>query len=69
MQVQVYTLILAYQCLNWSHDLSCITNLWLQGFGVAAKSTQDCRRADPTTIIAFHQADIGQYIRTEDTLV
>ena len=38
------------------------------GFGVAAKSTQDCRRADPTSIIAFHQADIGQYIRSESTL-
>ncbi|CAN7985526.1 unnamed protein product [Ixodes hexagonus] len=38
------------------------------GFGVAAKSTQDCRRADPMTIVIFHQADVGEYIRTEDTL-
>ncbi|XP_064611322.1 60S ribosome subunit biogenesis protein NIP7 homolog [Liolophura sinensis] len=39
------------------------------GFGVAARSTQDCRHADPMTIVAFHQADIGEYIRSEDTLV
>jgi len=39
------------------------------GFGVAAKSTGDCRKADPMNIIAFHQADIGEYIRSEDTLI
>ena len=38
------------------------------GFGVAAKATEDCRHADPLNIIAFHQADIGEYIRSEDTL-
>ena len=40
----------------------------LKGFGVAARSTQDCRRANPTDIICFHQADTGEYIRSEDTL-
>nr|CAG4645855.1 EOG090X0EWC [Lynceus sp. MCZ IZ 141354] len=39
------------------------------GFGVAAKSTADCRHADPMTIVAFHQADVGEYIRAEDTLL
>ena len=29
------------------------------GFGVSAKSTNDCRNADPNAIIAFHQADAG----------
>eukprot|EP00088_Acartia_fossae_P029591 TRINITY_DN3045_c0_g1_i11.p1 TRINITY_DN3045_c0_g1~~TRINITY_DN3045_c0_g1_i11.p1 ORF type:complete len:181 (-),score=27.75 TRINITY_DN3045_c0_g1_i11:90-632(-) len=38
------------------------------GFGVAAKATADCRHADPMNIVAFHQADIGEYIRAEDTL-
>ncbi|CAH1240055.1 NIP7 [Branchiostoma lanceolatum] len=38
------------------------------GFGVAAKSTQECRRTDPMSIVCFHQADIGEYIRAEDTL-
>ncbi|XP_070562059.1 60S ribosome subunit biogenesis protein NIP7 homolog [Ptychodera flava] len=38
------------------------------GFGVAAKSTQDCRRTDPMNIVVFHQADVGEYIRSEDTL-
>lgn len=41
----------------------------LQGFGVAAKSTADCKNADPMTTICFHQADIGEYIRSEDTLL
>lgn len=38
------------------------------GFGVAAKSTQECRHADPLSIVCFHQADIGEFIRNEDTL-
>jgi len=38
------------------------------GFGVAAKSTADCRRADPTTIIVFHQADVGEFVRNEEEL-
>lgn len=38
------------------------------GFGVAAKTTQECRHADPSTIVALRQADIGEYLRTEDTL-
>jgi 60S ribosome subunit biogenesis protein NIP7 len=36
---------------------------------VAAKSTQDCRHADPMTLVAFHQADIGEYIRNEEALL
>ena len=39
-----------------------------QGFGVATRSTVDCRKLDPTAIVAFHQADIGEYLRSEDTL-
>lgn len=39
-----------------------------QGFGVAAKSTQECRRMDPMSIVVFHQADVGEFIRNEDTL-
>ncbi|XP_076437299.1 60S ribosome subunit biogenesis protein NIP7 homolog [Babylonia areolata] len=38
------------------------------GFGVAAKSTEACRHADPMMPVVFHQADIGEYIRHEDTL-
>lgn len=38
------------------------------GFGTAAKSTSECRHADPGAIVCFHQADIGEYIRSEDTL-
>jgi len=38
------------------------------GFGVAAKSALDCRNADPMTIVMFHQSDIGEYLRNEDSL-
>jgi 60S ribosome subunit biogenesis protein NIP7 len=39
------------------------------GFGVAAKSATECRHADPMAIIAFHQADIGEYLRSESNLI
>ena len=39
------------------------------GFGVAAKSTQDCRKLDPSSIVAFHQADVGEYLRAEEDMV
>uniref|UniRef100_A0A1I7RY32 60S ribosome subunit biogenesis protein NIP7 homolog n=2 Tax=Bursaphelenchus xylophilus TaxID=6326 RepID=A0A1I7RY32_BURXY len=39
------------------------------GFGVTAKGTAECRRADPTTLVVLHQADLGEYIRSEDTLL
>lgn len=38
------------------------------GFGTSAKSTADIRRAEPASIVAYNQADIGEYIRQEDTL-
>uniref|UniRef100_A0A1S4MXP6 60S ribosome subunit biogenesis protein NIP7 homolog n=1 Tax=Pediculus humanus subsp. corporis TaxID=121224 RepID=A0A1S4MXP6_PEDHC len=38
------------------------------GFGVAAKSTAECKLADPITIVCFRQADVGEYIRSEETL-
>nr|XP_004660592.1 60S ribosome subunit biogenesis protein NIP7 homolog [Jaculus jaculus] len=41
---------------------------YAKGFGVAAKSTQDCRKVDPMVIVVFHQADIGEYISHEETM-
>lgn len=38
------------------------------GFGIAAKSTGDCRKMDPNGIVVLHQADIGEYLRMEDEL-
>eukprot|EP00164_Ancoracysta_twista_P007333 GFYU01010387.1.p1 GENE.GFYU01010387.1~~GFYU01010387.1.p1 ORF type:complete len:181 (-),score=71.90 GFYU01010387.1:125-667(-) len=38
------------------------------GFGVTAKSTLDCRKVDPTAIVVFHQADVGEYLREENSL-
>ncbi|AQZ09473.1 NIP7 (YPL211W) [Zygosaccharomyces parabailii] len=38
------------------------------GFGVSSKSTSECRNMQPTGIVAFRQADIGEYLRDEDTL-
>ncbi|KAJ1522682.1 hypothetical protein ONE63_001845 [Megalurothrips usitatus] len=39
------------------------------GFGKAARSTAECKHTDPLSIICFHQADVGEYIRCEDTLL
>jgi len=39
------------------------------GFGVVAKSSMEIRNADPIATAIFHQADIGEYIRQEDTLI
>ncbi|GBG58700.1 hypothetical protein CBR_g101 [Chara braunii] len=38
------------------------------GFGVAAHSTQECRKLDPNAIVVLHQADVGEYLRQEDDL-
>lgn len=38
------------------------------GFGVTAKSTAECRAMDPSGVVAFHQADCGEYLRAEDEL-
>ena len=34
-----------------------------KGFGVTAKSTAEVRRVDPTGIVCFRQADVGEYLR------
>ncbi|GLG96436.1 60S ribosome subunit biogenesis protein NIP7 homolog [Gryllus bimaculatus] len=39
------------------------------GLGISAKSTAECKHADPLTTICFHVCDIGEYIRNEDALV
>lgn len=36
-----------------------------KGFGVTARSTTDTKKLDPTSIIVFHQADVGEYLRDE----
>jgi 60S ribosome subunit biogenesis protein NIP7 len=38
------------------------------GFGVTAKSTMETRKAQPPAIIVHRQADVGEYLREEDTL-
>lgn len=37
------------------------------GFGLAARSTADCRKAAPTDIVVLNQADLGMYLRSEET--
>eukprot|EP00276_Gloeochaete_wittrockiana_P021409 CAMPEP_0184348160 /NCGR_PEP_ID=MMETSP1089-20130417/24975_1 /TAXON_ID=38269 ORGANISM="Gloeochaete wittrockiana, Strain SAG46.84" /NCGR_SAMPLE_ID=MMETSP1089 /ASSEMBLY_ACC=CAM_ASM_000445 /LENGTH=180 /DNA_ID=CAMNT_0026679717 /DNA_START=33 /DNA_END=575 /DNA_ORIENTATION=- len=39
------------------------------GFGVTAKSTEECRDLDPMAIVVFHQGDVGEYLRNESILV
>ena len=38
------------------------------GFGIAAKSTQDCRKMDPNGLVVIRQADTGEYLRNQDDL-
>ena len=38
------------------------------GFGATAFSTEECRSLDPTRAVVFHQADLGEYLRDEDTM-
>ena len=35
----------------------------LQGFGVSSRSVAEARRLDPTAIVCFRQADVGEYLR------
>ena len=39
------------------------------GFAVTARSTLECRTLDPTAIVAFHQTDLGEYLRDEENLI
>ena len=38
------------------------------GFGVTAQSTAQSRNCESNAIVLFHEADIGEYLRGEDTL-
>ena len=38
------------------------------GFGLSARSTAAAKSLDPTGLVAFRQADCGEYLRDEDTL-
>ncbi|KAI9893454.1 MAG: ribosome biosynthesis protein nip7 [Vezdaea aestivalis] len=38
------------------------------GFGVTARTAGEARRVEPTGIVTFRQADIGEYLREQDTL-
>lgn len=45
------------------------TNETPLGFVTTGKGAAEIQRMDPTGIVAFHQADIGEYLRNEDTLL
>jgi len=38
------------------------------GFGTTARSTQECRKLEPTAVVCFNQGDIGEYLRDEESL-
>lgn len=38
------------------------------GFGVLAHPTEKCKDLDPTANVVLHQADIGEYLRNEDSM-
>lgn len=37
------------------------------GFGTLARSPEEFQLMDPTAIVAYNQADIGEYLRVENT--
>jgi len=38
------------------------------GFGMCMKTTQQCRDLDPTQVVVINQADVGEYLRSEDDI-
>ncbi len=38
------------------------------GFGMCMKTTQQARDVDPTHVVVVNQADIGEYLRSEDDI-
>ena len=38
------------------------------GFGMCMKSTIQCREIDPTQVVVINQADVGEYLRSEDAI-
>ncbi|PSK34956.1 60S ribosome subunit bioproteinsis protein nip7 [Elsinoe australis] len=38
------------------------------GFGVTSKASSEVKRMEPTAIVVYRQADVGEYLREEDTL-
>jgi 60S ribosome subunit biogenesis protein NIP7 len=38
------------------------------GFGVCMKSTVQCRELDPMHVVVINQADVGEYLRSEEEM-
>lgn len=38
------------------------------GFGSMARCTSDSRNIDPTAVMVFNQADVGEYLRAESNM-
>mmetsp|Transcript_4125 Transcript_4125/g.6626 ORF Transcript_4125/g.6626 Transcript_4125/m.6626 type:complete len:181 (-) Transcript_4125:231-773(-) len=39
------------------------------GFGVTARSTEECQGVGPEALVVYHQCDVGEYLREEADLV
>lgn len=39
------------------------------GFGVMARQAGDIRKLEPTGVAVFHQADCGEYLRDEESMI
>lgn len=51
---------------KYSGIIVCSANDVPIGFGVLGRSTDEQKTLDPTTIVIFNQADVGEYLRNED---
>lgn len=52
-----------------SHYIILFYYYCIQGFAVTSKSSAAIAKLDPTAIAAYHQTDIGEYLRDEDNLI
>ena len=39
------------------------------GFGVSGQSTLECRKIESTATVGYRQADVGEYLRSEDQMM
>jgi 60S ribosome subunit biogenesis protein NIP7 len=51
---------------KYSGIIVCSANDVPIGFGVLGRDTNELKMLDPTTIVIFNQADVGEYLRNED---
>ncbi|EPZ33610.1 60S ribosome subunit biogenesis protein nip7 [Rozella allomycis CSF55] len=55
-------------CPQHQGVIICSANDQPMGFAVSARAAVECKTLEPTAIVGYHQADLGEYLRGEETL-